>query len=658
MPSGAGAAEADKSKRGAAVGDAPAPSLPAPRESTASAPAALYPRRDATMDEDLPHDTRLWLDRFVDARRVCAYGAVHAYTCVDAATRERRLVLVGADASLAERAREILDALGRAHAAVGPPTVPAPVARDRCGDIEFLALDCDATTTFEALRESFTDPSGPRPSYQAFQTLFFVISEAVARAHKTRDPSTGRPICLGRMSWSRVLVTDGGDIVIVGLGWPTNEESTTTAGAEFVAPEVSAGAWPTPQSDVYLGFCMMFSLLPVTEPSPAMARVYSGTATPEDAAVTAEMESIMARCLAVSPAGRPESVDELMESWRRTVSAIGVQSDVGGLRAFLAGAVRRARTGRADPPRSAGDPTAGGRSRGPEGATSPLFAGGAARAPSGRPVTVLARYELRELLGQGGMGSAHAAYDRQLRQQVVVKKLLGDASGVARERFIREVRVLRQTRHEHLVRGFDLVEDEGALYAIMEFIEGQPLDVYLEQNAAERAGAPALLAGVADGLASLHALGIVHRDVKPSNVVVHPRRGAILVDFGVALERGSDLTRAGDVTGTPAFMSPEQRVGLPAGPPSDVYSLSLVVLAALAGRCVANAAQRGDLLRLPDGPASASVAELLSVVGDGELREALAAGIDPSPERRPSAAGLARVLGIQTRRGASSAGTP
>jgi serine/threonine-protein kinase len=202
--------------------------------------------------------------------------------------------------------------------------------------------------------------------------------------------------------------------------------------------------------------------------------------------------------------------------------------------------------------------------------------------------TVGGRYALDRRLGRGGMASVYLARDGELERRVAVK-LLGASVGrddALRRRFARESRLAARLSHPNVVTVFDAGEDDGRPYIVMEYVEGETLaDVLRRRGPLPPEEAAEIGEQIAAGLAHAHAHGLVHRDVKPQNLLV-TRDGRVKVgDFGVA--RGDDaskLTEAGTVLGTAAYLSPEQAAGAQVGPRSDVYSLGVVLYELLAGR--------------------------------------------------------------------------
>ncbi|MFJ6609830.1 protein kinase [Streptomyces sp. NPDC091289] len=208
------------------------------------------------------------------------------------------------------------------------------------------------------------------------------------------------------------------------------------------------------------------------------------------------------------------------------------------------------------------------------------------------------RYQLRDLLGEGGMASVYLAYDSALDRQVAIKTLhteLGREQSF-RERFRREAQAVAKLQHTNIVSVFDTGEDElgGALmpYIVMEYVEGQPLGSVLAADIHSHGAMPAdkALKVTADVLAALetsHEMGLVHRDIKPGNVMMTKRGIVKVMDFGIAraMQSGvTSMTQTGMVVGTPQYLSPEQALGRGVDARSDLYSVGIMLFQLLTGR--------------------------------------------------------------------------
>jgi len=196
--------------------------------------------------------------------------------------------------------------------------------------------------------------------------------------------------------------------------------------------------------------------------------------------------------------------------------------------------------------------------------------------------TIANRYELVELVGTGGMSSVYKAHDLLLERNVALKVLhphYGDDAEYV-ERFRREARAVAQMSHPNIVTVIDRGEDDGKQYIVFEYVDGENLKQFVERSGplpARRAVELAL--EMADALAFAHQHGLVHRDVKPQNVLLTPDGEAKVTDFGIArsLDVEQGVTQTGTVLGTSNYLSPEQASGKPVTPATDVYSLGVVL---------------------------------------------------------------------------------
>ena len=204
------------------------------------------------------------------------------------------------------------------------------------------------------------------------------------------------------------------------------------------------------------------------------------------------------------------------------------------------------------------------------------------------------RYRLDARIATGGMGEVWRGTDTTLGRQVAIKLLKNEYADNPsfRTRFETEAQHAASLHHPNIAAVYDFGEAAAAdgsgvqrPFLVMELVDGQPLSALLRPGSPmDPAAAQALLAQAADGLAAAHAAGIVHRDVKPANLLVTPDRQVKITDFGIArAAEGIGLTQTGEVMGTPQYLSPEQAQGQTATPASDVYSLGVVAFECLAG---------------------------------------------------------------------------
>ncbi|MFG3546792.1 serine/threonine-protein kinase [Streptomyces sp. NPDC047725] len=204
---------------------------------------------------------------------------------------------------------------------------------------------------------------------------------------------------------------------------------------------------------------------------------------------------------------------------------------------------------------------------------------------------IAGRYRLHERLGRGGMGIVWRATDQLLGRQVAVKALprdetLSEAQARRRrERTLREARAVAQLRHPHVIVVHDVVEDEERAYMVMELVEGGSLaDRVLSHGPVDAREAARIGVALLAALRTAHEAGILHRDVKPSNVLVAEDGRVVLTDFGVAQVAGATtLTESGTFVGSPEYTAPERMSGAGTGPESDLWSLGVLLCAVLSG---------------------------------------------------------------------------
>jgi len=201
----------------------------------------------------------------------------------------------------------------------------------------------------------------------------------------------------------------------------------------------------------------------------------------------------------------------------------------------------------------------------------------------------LGRYRILGELGRGAMGVVYRAVDPVIEREVALKTLHADlpedVAGEVRVRFLREARSAGRLNHPNIVTIFDVGEDGGAAYIAMELLEGPSLQQMLKERQPVAFHIAAdIIAQVADALHHAHQYSIVHRDVKPANVVVSRSGRAKLTDFGVAYVPASDVTQHGSALGSPRYMAPEQVLGQPIDRRADVFSLGVVLYEVLTRR--------------------------------------------------------------------------
>jgi eukaryotic-like serine/threonine-protein kinase len=249
---------------------------------------------------------------------------------------------------------------------------------------------------------------------------------------------------------------------------------------------------------------------------------------------------------------------------------------------------------------------------------------------------ILDRFLIEETIGSGGFGTVYRAWDERLQRPVAVKVIDRDPGA---PRVTREAQAVARLAHRNIATLYELVTEGEWAYLVSELIDGETVRVLGRRGELSDRLVAELGAGACAALAHAHRNGVVHRDMKPENILVAAGGEAKLVDFGIARITGErTLTASGDVVGTLAYMAPEQADGLRPGPAADVYSLALTLYECFSGE--------HPLMR--DGPAATAraIGEPLIPLGDVRpdlpvaLSDTIDAALDPDPERRPLASEL------------------
>ncbi|RKF43971.1 serine/threonine-protein kinase [Paraburkholderia fungorum] len=198
----------------------------------------------------------------------------------------------------------------------------------------------------------------------------------------------------------------------------------------------------------------------------------------------------------------------------------------------------------------------------------------------------LGRYQIRRVLGRGAMGVVYEGVDPKLNRPVAIKTILKsqlsdpEMAAEYQVRFEREAQAVARLNHPHIVGVFDFGEENNVAYIVMELIRGEELKAYFDRGTQFAVKDAVRMTGeLLDALGYAHEQGIVHRDVKPANVMLDAQMRVKLTDFGVARlsDTGSDGTQAGTMVGTPSYMSPEQAMGNPVGTRSDIFAVGIVL---------------------------------------------------------------------------------
>jgi HAMP domain-containing protein/predicted Ser/Thr protein kinase len=257
--------------------------------------------------------------------------------------------------------------------------------------------------------------------------------------------------------------------------------------------------------------------------------------------------------------------------------------------------------------------------------------------------TLANRYEIKKVLGAGGMGMVYKALDRELGETVAVKTLrpeFMEADSNALERFRSEIRLARRISHRNVVRTHDIGEVDGLYFITMEFVEGSSLkDLIVSRGRLPAAAVVSIGKQLCRALEVAHEAGVIHRDIKPQNMVVESDGTLKVMDFGIArLQARSDgHTQAGMVVGTPEYMSPEQLRGDELDGRSDLYSAGVVLYESLTGRLPLTADTPASLIgkvltEIPVAP-RASVAEVSPLLSSSIMQ-----ALEKDREKRPRTA--------------------
>jgi tRNA A-37 threonylcarbamoyl transferase component Bud32 len=272
------------------------------------------------------------------------------------------------------------------------------------------------------------------------------------------------------------------------------------------------------------------------------------------------------------------------------------------------------------------------------------------------------RYRLQDQIGRGAMGTVWRARDELLDRDVAAKEVTVSlaVSPVERDavyqRTLREAKTAARLNHPGVVTVFDVVEEDGRPWIIMELVQARSLEQVLAQDGPLPVTRAADVgAQMVSALATAHAAGVLHRDVKPSNVLLCPDGRAVLTDFGIAtLEGDAQLTQTGMVMGTPAFTPPERIRGEPASPASDLWALGATLYAAVQGRGPYQ--ERGGAITTMNAVINEETPVASSA---GQLGPVIAALMQKDPAARPDTASTARMLnGVLSGRSGGGPGNP
>jgi hypothetical protein len=259
--------------------------------------------------------------------------------------------------------------------------------------------------------------------------------------------------------------------------------------------------------------------------------------------------------------------------------------------------------------------------------------------PAIRPGTLFAgRYRIERKLGEGGMGTVVAAHDTLTDGPVAIKLVAGHHTEIERARLREEVRATMLLTHRNIARTYTLDEVDGEVFIVMELLEGETLAARIARGPIPRIDALAIGAQLLDALAHAHAHGVVHRDVKPANIMCCTDNRVVLMDFGLARVDDADTsTHTTSIKGTPAYMAPEVIAGRRADPRADVYACGLILFEMVTGKPPFKAATVNELL----------YRQLHQAIDTRQLDEVLASAITRATTKDPDDR-LASVDGLRS----------
>ena len=249
------------------------------------------------------------------------------------------------------------------------------------------------------------------------------------------------------------------------------------------------------------------------------------------------------------------------------------------------------------------------------------------------------RYRVVRHLGSGGMASVLLCRDERLDREVAVKRLHADSPGDVEQRFVREAKLGASLNHPNLVSVFDTATDDEGVLIVMEYVEGEALARALKRGPLPPERVASVVRDVGSALDHAHAQGVVHRDVKPGNVLLRRDGVAKLVDLGIATAQDhTRLTHSGMVLGTAAYMAPEQLEGGETTPATDIYALAVVAYEALTGK---RAREGRTPLELAHRIATEPPPDIRDVMPSAspQAAEVLARAMARDPGERPASAG-------------------
>ncbi len=258
---------------------------------------------------------------------------------------------------------------------------------------------------------------------------------------------------------------------------------------------------------------------------------------------------------------------------------------------------------------------------------------------SGDGALLVGRYRVLRRLGSGGMGTVLLCRDERLHREVAVKRLHSASPKEIEYRFVREARLGASLNHPHLVTVFDTLTDDEGVLIVMEYVDGEALSGAIKRGPLPARQVTRLATEVGSALDYAHDNGVVHRDVKPPNVLLRGDGSALLADLGIATAADETrITRSGTVLGSAAYMAPEQLDGHRAGPAADVYALGAVLFEALTGTRARKGRTPMEIVQDANGKPPPDLREHLPTA-PAAAADVLRRALDRDPAQRPHSAG-------------------
>lgn len=524
----------------------------------------------------------LWLGRFTGPTPIRRTGRFFLYHAFDAG--QPRVVAVSRPELDPADAEELVEQAVVMHDLIEHPAVPRVDAHGIDGHVVWVAFDCDGRCDLEGLLGSLGDALPghipPTANGEILRTVAGVLEALGRRGHVA-----------GRLSTAQILIGADGALSVIGPGCDFMAHQGPAVARRFESPEFAAMRDGRRRvdavADAYLVGALTRALVAVEAPRREMTRLRLGEADadPQD---LADWRALTARDPDERVADAAAAGEIIERLWPEDTGGSALRSLVRPLAPLIA------QTGR----------------------------------------TIAGRYRLDRRLGFGRRGAWFVGWDTQLEQPVAIKWLDDGGTEAERARILREVNLLRSLRHPNVMAGFDVLIADGRIGAVVEYVPGDPLGEMLRSEV-DRRPLAASLAGIADALDYLGRRGVVHRDVKPGNIICHEEREAVLVDLGLARTTGGggSVTHPDERLGTYRYMAPEQLTGPAVGPSADVYSFCMVLIDVLVQPPVDN----------HPGPAEA-LARLRAAEVPRVLARLIADGVSPDPAERPAPDRLAAAL--------------